>query len=352
MGAEEEIRELEDEIKKTPYNKATQGHIGRLKAKIARLKSAASRKGGGSGLGYAVRKTGDATAIFVGFPSVGKSTLLNAITNAESKVGAYEFTTLDVVPGMLEFRGAKIQLLDIPGIIEEASSGKGRGREVLSVLRSADLLLIVAAGEVGETERQRKVIEKELYSAGFRLNQEPPDVRITRKNEGGIRVESTRRLGISVEAVKEVLKEFRVLNGEVLIREDIGMDQLVDCLARNRIYLPAIFVANKSDRFPSRPAGFISVSAVRGEGIEKLKEELWKRLGMRRVYLKKPGKPPDMEEPLIMRGRVDVRRVCKKLGLLEGFRSARVWGPSGRFPGQRVGLGHVLSDGDAVEVQN
>lgn len=65
-----------------------------------------------------------------GFPSVGKSTLLNKMTGTFSEVAAYEFTTLTCVPGIIRYRGAKIQLLDLPGIIEGAKDGKGRGRQV------------------------------------------------------------------------------------------------------------------------------------------------------------------------------------------------------------------------------
>src|SRR3989344_3694611 len=110
----ERIKELEEELSTTKYNKRTQGHIGLVKAKIARLKDDQQRKQAGKGKsdGYSVKRSGDATAIIVGFPSVGKSTLLNALTNAKSEVAAYAFTTLTCIPGLMEYKHAKIQILD------------------------------------------------------------------------------------------------------------------------------------------------------------------------------------------------------------------------------------------------
>ncbi|PSQ51052.1 GTP-binding protein, partial [Halobacteriales archaeon SW_12_67_38] len=111
MGLEGEIEELREEIAETPYNKSTEAHIGRLKSKLAEKKEELeNRSSAGGGQGYSVEQTGDATVALVGMPSAGKSPLLNALTNAESEVGAYEFTTLDVNPGMLQHKGANIQL--------------------------------------------------------------------------------------------------------------------------------------------------------------------------------------------------------------------------------------------------
>ena len=128
LSVEDKITDIEEEIRKTPYNKATQHHIGKLKAKLAKLREkqqSGSGSRGGPG-GYGFRKSGDATVVLVGFPSVGKSTLLNVLTNANSEIGAYEFTTVNVIPGAMEYRGAKIQVLDVPGLIRGASVGRGR----------------------------------------------------------------------------------------------------------------------------------------------------------------------------------------------------------------------------------
>ena len=80
-------------------------------------------------------KSGDARIALVGFPSVGKSTFLSKITKTKSEVAAYSFTTLTAIPGVLEYAGAEIQVLDLPGIIEGASEGKGRGRQVISAAK-------------------------------------------------------------------------------------------------------------------------------------------------------------------------------------------------------------------------
>jgi uncharacterized protein len=97
-------------------------------------------KKGEKGEGFDVLKSGDARVSLIGFPSVGKSTLLSTLTKTESEAANYEFTTLTCIPGVIEYKGANIQLLDLPGIIEGASQGKGRGRQVIAVARTADLV--------------------------------------------------------------------------------------------------------------------------------------------------------------------------------------------------------------------
>jgi ribosome-interacting GTPase 1 len=135
MSTGQKIAEIEAEMARTQKNKATSYHLGLLKAKLAKLKremiDGASKKGGGqAGEGFEVSKSGDARVGMIGFPSVGKSTLLTKLTGTFSKVAAYEFTTLTCIPGVVKHKGAKIQLLDLPGIIEGAKDGKGRGKQV------------------------------------------------------------------------------------------------------------------------------------------------------------------------------------------------------------------------------
>ncbi|MFH1294430.1 MAG: GTP-binding protein [Candidatus Aenigmatarchaeota archaeon] len=351
------ITELEEEIRKTPYNKATQKHIGMLKAKLAQLQdkltAEQARKSGKKGLGFGIRKTGDATVLLVGFPSVGKSTLLNALTNADSPVADYEFTTLTVIPGMMVYNGARIQMLDIPGIITGASTGKGRGKEILSMARAADLICLMLDASK-DYENQAMIIKDELNKAGFRLNQRPPDIRFQKKTTGGISI-TFHRPTLDGEIIKEVLHQFGLLNAELVVPKNLAVDQLVDFVAGNRVYIPFVVIVNKTDVLKRVPAGrddMIFISAKNHENINRLKEMIWDKLCFTRIYLKRIGKEPDMEEPLIMKGNPTVSEVSKAIHkeFHDKLSHARIWGPSSKFPGQRVGVEQRLRDGDIVEL--
>ena len=225
MSLADKIAEIEEEIANTKYNKATQHHVGKLKAKLAQLREeVVASSSGPKGSGYGVRKAGDATVALVGLPSVGKSTLLNCLTDAESETGSYAFTTLDVVPGVLKYRDANIQILDLPGLIEGAARGAGRGKEVLSVIRSADLIVHV----IDALEPAPHVILKELTDSGVRLNSRPPNGSISKTGIGGIEVISTILQDLEDEAIKSIVREYGIVNAQVVFREKVIIDDIVD----------------------------------------------------------------------------------------------------------------------------
>ncbi len=361
-NTQERIKELEDELSRTKYNKKTQHAIGLLKAKIAKLKDKQEKRASVKkvGLGFGIRKSGDATIVIIGFPSVGKSTLLNQLTNANSDVGAYDFTTLNVVPGLMEYNHAKIQMLDIPGIIGGASVGKGRGKEILSMIRNADLLLILL--DAAKAKKHLNIIQKELYDSKIRTNQNQPDVKITKTMRGGIKIGATVKLKkLTRDMIKDILKEFGLMNVEIVIRTEIDVDQLIDVIGANRCYTKAAYVVNKIDMFEKEQIKELGrkikpdlmISALDSTNIEELRQLIFNKLQFMRIFLKQPGKEADMKEPIIMKSGNTIHDVCVKLHkeFLDKFSFARIWGKSSRFPGQKLlSLQHKLQDKDVLEI--
>ncbi|MFC2162964.1 OBG GTPase family GTP-binding protein [Candidatus Altiarchaeota archaeon] len=355
MKRDEKISQIEEEIEKTSYNKATQHHIGKLKAKLAKLKEeeykAASKKKAGTGFG--VKKTGHATAVLIGLPSVGKSTLLNKITNADSEVGYYDFTTIDVIPGMMQHEKLNVQILDLPGIIVGASAGKGRGREILSMVRNADLVIIMLDPN---NTRILKSIQKELYGVGVRMDERPPRLSIKKKIRGGITVTSPKKLKlISRDEIRAVLNEYGMHNADVIIREDVTVDKFIDAIAGNRVYVPSLILLNKTDlmeELPDLGCKYFPISADKGEGLDEVKDRIIRKIDVIRVYLKPQGGEADMDDPLILKKGSRVKDLCVKLhkDFLNGFRYAQIWGESAKHPGQHAGLRHVLKDQDVITV--
>lgn len=354
---------------RTQKNKATEGHIGLLKARLAKLRTQmieGNSKSGGAGEGFAVARAGDARVALIGFPSVGKSSLLSHLTDTKSEAAAYEFTTLTCIPGNIHYRGTKIQLLDLPGIIEGAAHGRGRGREVIAVAKSADLVMMVLdAGKEG-TKNHREILETELETVGLRLNQKPPDVVIRRKKTGGLMISSTvpqPLLGDDPEdTVRRIMAEYKLHNSEVLLRETVTTDQIIDVIEGNRKYVRCMYVYNKIDtvsiedvdRLARMPHTTV-LSVHMDLNTDALLELMWRMLDLCRIYTKKRGAPPDLAEPVVLtdgRGGRTVEALCKQIhsSLARDFHYALVWGRSAKHAPQHCGFGHALMDEDVVQV--
>lgn len=348
QSIDQQIEAIQEEIRKTPHHKGTNRFIGLMRAKIARLKDklleedTSHRQGSAGRTSFAVRKQGDATVVLVGPPSSGKSTLINRLTNAESKVAPYEFTTVTVIPGMLKHKEAYIQILDIPGLIEGARQGKGRGREVLSVARAADLLVVMT-----DTERVDR-IEKmlgELESAGIRINQEKPDILISKKPDGGLEIHSNIKQDIDKEDIKEIAREYGIKNGDITIKEKVTYNRLFDTFSNNRVYIPAIFVLNKSD-IPHRKTNYLEISAEKETGIQKLVNEIWKALKFVTVFLVKPDKEPNFASPIVMKEGDTLKDIAIKIGtdFAEKAKLVKIWGMGAKFPGQEISFETKVKD--------
>jgi len=346
------ISRVEKEIRDTPYDKSSEHHHGVLKAKLAKLKEELEgpmNKGGGGGVGYAIKHSGDASVVLVGLPSVGKSTLLNKITNAESKVGNYDFTTLGVVPGMMEYKGVKIQVLDLPGIIEGAAGNKGFGRKVISVIRASDLVVLM-------TDIQRidwlNVVGQELYNAGVRLNVKPPKISVHKTYKGSLQVIDPYN-SFEKEEVVDIAKEMGLDNAIVQLSEKIeNVDRLIDGLVKTRKYMPAVEIITKMDlarpeQIKKIPERVLKMCVDKNLGIEEFKERVWKGLGLVRVYLKEErNMEADYVKPLILKNSCTLDSVLKRISnqMRDDVNKAYIWGKGARFPGQEVSFSFQVFD--------
>ncbi|KAJ2401846.1 GTP-binding protein rbg1 [Coemansia sp. RSA 2559] len=358
----DKIKEIETEMARTQKNKNTAYHLGTLKAKLAKLRRellAPPKSGGGGGEGFDVAGTGVARVGFVGFPSVGKSTLMSKLTGTFSEVSEVEFTTLTTVPGILQYKGAKIQILDLPGIIEGAKDGKGRGRQVIAVARTCSLVFLVL--DVLKPLTHKAIIEREMEAVGIRLNKQPPNIVFRKKDKGGINMTSTVPLtNLDNDVVRSVLSEYRISSADISFRCDATVDELIDVIEGNRAYIPAVYVLNKIDQISIEELDLIykiphavPVSAHHEWNFDELLEIMWEYLNLVRIYTKPKGKLPDYSAPVVLkRDRASITDFCNSIhkGILREFSFALVWGNSVKHAPQKVGREHVLVDEDVVSI--
>jgi ribosome-interacting GTPase 1 len=135
----------------------------------------------------------------------------------------------------------------------------------------------------------------------------------------------------------------------------------------NRVYLPSIVALNKADLIESDyadtvyerlegygldPEEVTFISAEKDRGLDALRERIWDTLGLIRIYMDKPGRGVDYEEPLVLREGATIGDACETLGgeFADGFRFARVTGPSAKHDEQQVGTDHVLQDEDVLRI--
>jgi len=238
----------------------------------------------------AVRREGAAQVALVGPPNVGKSSLLQALSDIQIKTGDYAFTTLRPVPALTRIGGVLVQLVEIPGLIGGASEDRGGGRALLGVLRTVDAI-VYCTRATGDPADLRVVLD-EVAAAGI---EKPAAVAATRADEA----------------------------------DEAAIRRLAEAL-------------------PGLPV--VAVSVLDDASLEVFRSTVWALTGLIRVHLRK-GMHTD-PEPRALEPGATVADVADAVhhDLRAAFTGARVWGPSARFDGQRVGRDHAVLDGDVVEV--
>jgi len=286
---------------------------------------------------------------------------MSKLTGTHSEVSEIDFTTLTTVPGTVKVHGAPIQILDLPGTIEGANDGRGRGRQVIAVARTCNLIFIVL--DVLKPLGDKKTIESELEGFGIRLNKKPPAILVRRKEKGGIAITNTVPLtNIDQDEIKAILSEYRISNADVAIRQpNATADDVVDVIEGNRVYIPALYVLNKIDAISIEELDLlykipysVPISSKEWLNVDELVQRMWEELDLVRVYTKPRGLPPDYTSPVVLhRGRCSVQDFCSAIHkeIAKQMKYAVVWGASAKHArGQKVGLDHVLDDEDVVHI--
>ena len=237
----------------------------------------------------AVRREGAAQVALVGAPNAGKSSLLQALSNSQIKTGDYAFTSTRPVAAVTAIGGVRVQLVEIPGLLEGASEDRGGGHALLGVLRNADAMVYCHAASA------------------------PPEILAALRHE-------VAAAGIALQALLAATK---------VDEENARVDRVANAFGDLQV---------------------VPVSVLDEESLERFRESVWRLLGLVRVYLRHEGAVD--EEPLALAPGATVEDVANAIHheLAASFRAARLWGPSARFPGQRVGRKHVVADLDEVEI--
>lgn len=365
---EEKIRALEEFISAVPKHKGTENLLYWARRRLRELREEQEerrrRRASGRGPTFFIEKEGAAQIVLLGLTNSGKSLLLKRLTNASVEVADYPYTTRRPVPGMLRFEDIQFQLVEAPALMPGAADGVAWGTKVLGLARNADGLIIVLDAS-NKPLHQLKIILEELRKSHIHVVKPRGRVAIEKGRGGsGIRVVlSGRLIGCTVNDVMNLLKSYRIYNALVKIYGEVTIDDVEKAIFGNIAYKPTMILLNKMDlvdnevyekvrRVVPPKIPVLPVSAKTGEGLDAIGKTLFEILEIIRVYTKQPNHEKPAEQPLILRKGATVYDVAKAIhsSFVENFKYAKIWGPSAKYPGERVGLDHVVMDKDIVEI--
>lgn len=162
---EEKLAALEEMLRTSPNHKGSEALRSDIKNKIAKIKALQkkSAKKTGSRPKFAIKKEGAATIVIVGTTNSGKSTLLARLTNAKPEIASYPFTTRKPEQGILDYHGVKLQLIEIPAIVQDFAKTED-GPALLGIIKSSELIILLF-----NNPEEKKMLDKELYSINISI---------------------------------------------------------------------------------------------------------------------------------------------------------------------------------------
>lgn len=366
------IVELEKLLALAPNHKGGERMVGDYRKKLAQLKALLekrreqerSRRSGGGVEEGVIRKEGAGQICLVGVTNSGKSTLINAVTNAKLDIGNYPFTTALPTPAMLTLEDVNIQLVELPGVFK-GSHETGIGRQAMAVARNTDCIALVIDLSQ-DVEFQMKTVLGELDSSRIRLNKEKTAVRVEKVGLGGHMIYGAHNYQGDIQEVKEFLQARKITNIIVRFQKSASFQQLVDALDTSVAYVRALVVATKGDaqgsiaRFKELEDNYgsrfdiVPVSAEKRENLDGMSWAFYRHLDILRVYTKIPGKQRERKPIVLPEGSVveDAAAKVHKELFIDRFRSAVIIRENDKIKRRVVGLNYPLQDTDIIQLSH
>lgn len=365
----EKLQLFQEFLSEIPKHKGNERLRAQIKTKIATLREeiiAQRGKRGGARSSWYVEREGAAQVMILGPTNSGRSSLLRAVTNAQVNVGAYEYTTQRPIPGMLHYDDVQFQLVELPAPPVNPKGAYEMQPESIDLIRNSDGLILVV-DLANDPKHQIEGIVAALQEANISTQRQATRVEVVReKGSGEIRIAASgAQSSCTPEQIRELLHEYGIKNALVRIYGNVTISDVEDAIFENvTLYKPTLIVANKLDLSNARLAyseltkettsfmKIVATSCLTGQGLNLLGEQIFASLGIIRVYTKEPSEPKPSAHPFVVRAGTTVRELARLIhtDLAEKYRYSRIWGPTSKFAGERVGPDHTLGDKDIVEI--
>lgn len=303
---QEKIRLLEELISTVPKHKGTDKLRADLRRKLSKMRSS----GGGSKAArhetpYHIAREGAGQVVICGPANTGKSSLVEAVTNAEPEIQPYPFSTWGPTPGMIQIDNIQVQLIDTPALDREFVEP-----EHIDLIRRCDLALLMLDVQDFPLEQLEwslnYLAEHRIYPAHLQ-DKEPDSKRLTN------------------------LPMLLVVN-----KVDRGFHEDFE-----------VFLQLLDEAWPAVP-----ISVKDQWNFDELRQAIFDSLDIMRVYSKAPGRAADRQSPFVLPIGTTVVEFAALVhqDFAKNLKSAKLWGSS-EFEGQLVARDHILQDGDIVELR-
>ena len=304
----EKIVCLEELIGTIPKHKGTDKLRADLRRRLSKLKASSQTRKGTSKREsvFSIDKEGAGQVVVIGPSNVGKSSLVAALTNAVPEASTTPFTTWTPTPGMMSVENIQIQLIDTPSLDRSFVES-----ELMDLIRRSDVILLMVdlkADPIQQLEDTIAFLQEHRISPSHHADHDSEQSRI----------------------------KFVPLIVLVNKNDDEKSDEDFE-----------IFRELLEDEWP-----LISISAVSGRNLPRMKQAVYDQLNIIRVYSKAPGKNPDFGAPFVLPEGSTVEEFARQLhhDFYDKMKMARVWGSSA-FEGQKVSRDYVLHEGDVIELR-